>query len=56
MDLLHQIVLPKLRGGWRHDYTTKTRLAGHAEEQSFYSLMSMIGTYKIGWTIVCLRS
>ncbi len=35
------IVAPQLLGGWRHNYLTKTKQAGHANEQSMYSLMSM---------------
>jgi len=30
--------------GWQHNYSTKTRQAGWANEQSMYSLMSMIPT------------
>jgi hypothetical protein len=40
-DLLHWIVEPQLNGGWRHNYSSKTRLAGHAKEQPIYSLLSM---------------
>ncbi len=32
---------PHLGGGSRHNYSTQTRLMGCANEQSFYSLMSM---------------
>jgi hypothetical protein len=39
--VLHLIVVPQLGGGWRHNYSTKTRQAGHVNEQSMYSLMSM---------------
>ncbi len=39
--VLHLIVAPQLCSGWRHNYSTKTRQAGRANEQSFYSLMSM---------------
>ncbi len=35
------IVAPQLSSGWQHNYSTKTRQAGHADEQSMYSLMSM---------------
>ncbi len=38
---LHLIVAPQLGGGRRHNYSTKTRQAGHANEQSMYSLTSM---------------
>jgi hypothetical protein len=41
IDLLHLIVTPQLSGGWQHNYATKTRQAGFANEQSIYSLMSM---------------
>jgi hypothetical protein len=34
-------VAPKLSSGWQHNYSTKTRQAGRANEQSMYSLMSM---------------
>jgi len=39
--VLHLIVAPQLSSGWQHNYSTKTRLAGRANEQSMYSLMSM---------------
>ncbi len=39
--VLHLIVAPQLCSGWRHNYSTKTRQAGRANEQSMYSLMSM---------------
>ncbi len=35
------IVAPQLGGNRQHNYSTKTRQAGHANEQSMYSLMSM---------------
>ncbi len=41
IDLLHLIVALQLSGGWRHNYSTKTRQTGHANEQSMYSLISM---------------
>jgi hypothetical protein len=41
IDILHLIVVPWLSGGWRHNYSTKTRQTGHANEQSMYCLMSM---------------
>jgi hypothetical protein len=37
------IVAPQLSGGWRHNYLTKARPAGHANEQSMNFLMSMGG-------------
>ncbi len=39
--LLHLIVAPQLGGSWRHNYSTKTRQAGHSNEQAMYSLMSI---------------
>jgi hypothetical protein len=41
IDILHLIVVPQLSGGWQHNYSTKTRQAGHANEQPMYSLISM---------------
>ncbi len=41
-DLMHQIVAPQLSGGGQHNYSTKTRQAGHAYEQYMYSWLSMI--------------
>ncbi len=38
---MHLIVEPQLGGGRRHNYSTKIRQAGHANEQSMYSLKSM---------------
>jgi hypothetical protein len=43
--LLHLIVAPQLSRGWRHNYSTKTRQAGPANEQSMYSLMSMMPSH-----------
>jgi hypothetical protein len=37
--LLHLIVVPQLSSGWQHNYSTKTRLVGHANEQSMYSFI-----------------
>jgi hypothetical protein len=34
--------VPQLSGGWQHNYSTKTRQAGCANEQSMYSLLSLI--------------
>jgi hypothetical protein len=42
IDILHPIVVPQLSGGCQHNYSTKTRQAGRADEQSLYSLMSMV--------------
>jgi hypothetical protein len=39
---LHLIVSPQLSSGWQLNYSTKARQAGHANEQSMYSHMSMI--------------
>jgi hypothetical protein len=35
-------VIPKLIGGWQHNYTTKTRQVGLANEQSIFSPLSMV--------------
>jgi len=40
--VLHLIVGPQLSSGWQHKYSTKTRQVGQANEQSMYSLMSMV--------------
>ncbi len=37
-------MVPQLSRGWQHNYSTKTKQAGRANEQSMHSLMSM------GWT------
>jgi hypothetical protein len=37
--LLHQIVVPQLNGGWQQNYSTKTRQADHANEQSLFSVV-----------------
>jgi hypothetical protein len=39
--VLHLIVVTQLSSGWQHNYSTKTRQADCANEQSMYSLMSM---------------
>jgi len=39
--ILHLFFAPQLSSGWWHNYSTKTRQAGRANEQSMYSLMSM---------------
>jgi hypothetical protein len=46
-NLAHAWV-PKLSRGWRHNYSTKTRPAGCTDEQSMYSLMSMLLTPTFG--------
>ncbi len=40
---MHWILAPQLCGGWQHNYSTKTRLAGYADEHSMYSVLSMMG-------------
>ncbi len=40
--VLHLIMVQQLSSGWQHNYSTKTRQAGQANEQSMYSLTSMI--------------
>ncbi len=35
---MNLIVVPQLSGGWQHNYSTQTREAGCANEQSMYSL------------------
>jgi hypothetical protein len=42
--VLHLIVAPQLGSGQQHNYSTKTRQAGQANEQSMYSLTSMYQT------------
>jgi hypothetical protein len=39
---LYAIVVPQLSGGWQHKYSTKTRYTGCANEQSMYTLMSVV--------------
>jgi hypothetical protein len=34
--VLHLIVVTQLNSGWQHNYSTKTRQAGWANEQSMY--------------------
>jgi hypothetical protein len=41
IDFLRQIVTPQLSGGCQHNSSTKTTQAGHANEQSMYSQLSM---------------
>ncbi len=38
--VLHLMVAPQLSSGWWHNYSTQTKQAGWANEQSMYSLMS----------------
>jgi hypothetical protein len=51
--VLHLIVAPKLSSGWRHIYSTKTRQLGWANEQSTYSLMSMIQALLVFYSPSC---
>jgi hypothetical protein len=41
IDLLNLIVVPQVSGGLQNNYSGKTRPPGHANEESFYYLMSM---------------
>ncbi len=41
IGLTHMIVAPQISGGRQHNYSNKARQAGHANEQSIYSLMSL---------------
>ncbi len=50
---MHLIVAPQLSGGYQHNYPTKTVQAGHANEQSIYSLMSIART--ISMFVVCSK-
>ncbi len=43
--VLHLIVAPQLSSGWWHNYSTKTRQVGWANEQSIYFLMSIVATH-----------
>ncbi len=45
--VLHLIVTPQQSSGWQHNYSTKTRQAGCTDEQSMYSLMSVIRDFKV---------
>ncbi len=44
--VFHLIVAAQLGGGRQHNYSTKTRQAGWANEQYMYSLMSMATQFK----------
>ena len=37
-------MVPQLSSGWQHNYSTKTRQAGQANDQYMYSLMFMVAT------------
>jgi hypothetical protein len=39
--VLHLILVQQPSSGWQHNDSTKTEQAGHDNEQSMYSLMSM---------------
>jgi hypothetical protein len=41
--VLHLIVVPQLCSGWQHNYSTKTRQAGRANEQSMYVFSYVYG-------------
>jgi hypothetical protein len=49
--VLHLILVPQLSSGWRHNYSTKTRPAGQANEQSMYSLMSTVLALSFRWMV-----
>jgi hypothetical protein len=49
--LLHLIVVPQLSSGWWHNYSTKTRLASSANEQSLYSLMHLFCLEYLPWLL-----
>ncbi len=51
--VLHLIVVPQLSSGWQHNFSTETRQAGHANEQSMYSLMSMVVVPEAVFLVVC---
>ena len=47
---MHQIVAPQLSCGWQHNYSTKTRQVGRANEQSnIFSYVNDL-TILISWT------
>jgi hypothetical protein len=46
IDLLHWIVLPQLSDGCQHNYSTKARQAGHANEQSSHLPFGQQNVYK----------
>jgi hypothetical protein len=45
------IVAPQLSSGWQHNYSTKTRQVCRANEQSMYSLMTIVSSY-VGTKII----
>jgi hypothetical protein len=47
--VLHLIVVPQLSSGWQHNNSTKTRQVGWANEQSMYSLMSIVSFSLLFW-------
>jgi hypothetical protein len=42
--VLRLIVMPHLSSEQQHNYSSRTRQVGHTNEQSMYSLMSMVET------------
>jgi hypothetical protein len=54
--VLPPIVVLQLSSGRRHNYSTKTRLAGRANKQSMYSLMSMIQPFFCCFSLLNTRS
>ncbi len=53
-DLLPLIVAPQPSSGWQHNYSTKTRQVGCANEQSTYSLMSMVHSQNLIQMVISL--
>jgi hypothetical protein len=47
-------VSPQLSSGWQHNYSTETRQAGLANEQSMCSLMSMFSIEIFSAAKICL--
>ncbi len=43
---MHRIVLPQQSGGCQHNYSTKARQAGHANEQSSHVPFGQQNVYK----------
>jgi hypothetical protein len=57
IDLLYLIVAPLLIGGWQHNYSTKTRQAGRANEQSILLIIDIhfFETFSTPLLLKCLR-
>jgi hypothetical protein len=53
--VLHLIVVPQLSSGRQHDYSTITRQAGWANEQSMYSFMSIYGGHLLQKLCQCTQ-